>query len=60
LKCSKEADDIFIEGLIRHVYMILYGRQEQYFFLSVLVGVMGDERTYENAVVLRQLVQQMA
>jgi GMP synthase (glutamine-hydrolysing) len=53
LRILKEADDIFIEGLKKHD---LYDKvwQAGVIFLPVnSVGVMGDERTYENAVVLR-------
>jgi GMP synthase (glutamine-hydrolysing) len=53
LNILKEADDIFIEGLRR---VGLYDSVWQ--ALAILlpvqsVGVMGDERTYENAIVLR-------
>jgi GMP synthase (glutamine-hydrolysing) len=53
LEMLKEADDIFIEGLIRHgLYDSVW--QAGAILLPVRsVGVMGDERTYENAVVLR-------
>lgn len=53
LDMLKEADEIFIEGLksygfYNHVW------QAAVILLSVRsVGVMGDERTYENSVVLR-------
>jgi GMP synthase (glutamine-hydrolysing) len=53
LRILKEADDIFIEGLRKHN---LYDKvwQAGVILLPVQsVGVMGDERTYENAVVLR-------
>jgi GMP synthase (glutamine-hydrolysing) len=53
LEMLKEADDIFIEGLKKHG---LYDKvwQAGVILLPVQsVGVMGDERTYENAVVLR-------
>ena len=53
LNILKEADDIFIEGLKKHN---LYDKvwQAGGVLLPVQsVGVMGDERTYENAVVLR-------
>jgi GMP synthase (glutamine-hydrolysing) len=53
LRILKEADDIFIEGLKTHN---LYDKvwQAGVILLPVQsVGVMGDERTYENAVVLR-------
>ncbi len=53
LEILKEADDIFIEGLKK------YGLYDSVWQAAVIllpvqsVGVMGDERTYENAVVLR-------
>jgi len=53
LRILKEADEIFIEGLRNHD---LYDKvwQAAVILLPVQsVGVMGDERTYENAVVLR-------
>jgi GMP synthase (glutamine-hydrolysing) len=53
LRILKEADEIFIEGLRKHC---LYDKvwQAGVILLPVQsVGVMGDERTYENAVVLR-------
>lgn len=53
LRILKEADEIFIEGLKKHG---LYNKvwQAGVILLPVQsVGVMGDERTYENAVVLR-------
>jgi GMP synthase (glutamine-hydrolysing) len=53
LRILKEADDIFIEGLKKHN---LYDKvwQAGVILLPVKsVGVMGDERTYENTVVLR-------
>lgn len=53
LNILKEADDIFIEGLKRSgLYDSVW--QAGVILLPVQsVGVMGDERTYENAVVLR-------
>jgi GMP synthase (glutamine-hydrolysing) len=53
LEILKEADDIFIEGLKRNgLYDSVW--QAGVILLPVQsVGVMGDERTYENAVVLR-------
>lgn len=53
LEILKEADDIFIEGLKKHgLYDSVW--QAGVILLPVQsVGVMGDERTYENAVVLR-------
>ena len=53
LAILKEADDIFIEGLRKNG---LYDKvwQAAVILLPVQsVGVMGDERTYENTVVLR-------
>lgn len=53
LRILKEADEIFISGLKKHD---LYNKvwQAGVILLPVQsVGVMGDERTYENAVVLR-------
>lgn len=53
LEILREADDIFIEGLKKHgLYDSVW--QALVILLPVQsVGVMGDERTYENAVVLR-------
>lgn len=53
LEILKEADDIFVEGLKKHgLYDSVW--QAGVILLPVQsVGVMGDERTYENAVVLR-------
>jgi GMP synthase (glutamine-hydrolysing) len=53
LEMLKEADEIFIEGLRKHnLYDSVW--QAGVILLPVQsVGVMGDERTYENAVVLR-------
>jgi GMP synthase (glutamine-hydrolysing) len=53
LEILKDADDIFIEGLKKHgLYNSVW--QAGVILLPVQsVGVMGDERTYENAVVLR-------
>ncbi|TAL62777.1 MAG: glutamine-hydrolyzing GMP synthase [Bacteroidetes bacterium] len=53
LEILREADDIFIEGLKKHgLYDSVW--QAGVILLPVQsVGVMGDERTYENAVVLR-------
>jgi GMP synthase (glutamine-hydrolysing) len=53
LAILKEADEIFIEGLKKHG---LYDKvwQAGVILLPVQsVGVMGDERTYENTIVLR-------
>ena len=53
LDILKEADEIFIEGLKKHdLYDSVW--QAGVILLPVQsVGVMGDERTYENAIVLR-------
>lgn len=53
LEILKEADDIFIESLRKYkLYDSVW--QAAVILLPVQsVGVMGDERTYENAVVLR-------
>jgi GMP synthase (glutamine-hydrolysing) len=53
LEILKDADNIFIEGLKNHgLYDSVW--QAAVILLPVQsVGVMGDERTYENAVVLR-------
>jgi GMP synthase (glutamine-hydrolysing) len=53
LEMLKEADEIFIEGLRKYnLYDSVW--QAAVILLPVQsVGVMGDERTYENAVVLR-------
>jgi len=56
LEILKEADQIFIEGLKKHgLYDSVW--QAAVILLPVQsVGVMGDERTYENAAVLRAVV----
>jgi len=56
LEIIKEADHIFIEGLKLHgLYDSVW--QAAVILLPVQsVGVMGDERTYENAAVLRAVV----
>ena len=56
LEILKDADAIFIEGLKKHgLYDSVW--QAGVVLLPVQsVGVMGDERTYENAVVLRAVV----
>ncbi len=56
LEMLKDADEIFIEGLKRHgLYDSVW--QAGVILLPVQsVGVMGDERTYEYAVVLRAVV----
>lgn len=53
IETLKEADEIFIEGLCKHdLYDSIW--QAGVILLPVQsVGVMGDERTYENTVVLR-------
>jgi len=53
LEILKEADEIFVEGLKKHnLYDSVW--QAGVILLPVQsVGVMGDERTYENTVVLR-------
>jgi GMP synthase (glutamine-hydrolysing) len=53
LEILKDADEIFIEGLRKHgLYDSVW--QAGAILLPVQsVGVMGDERTYENAIVLR-------
>jgi GMP synthase (glutamine-hydrolysing) len=53
LEILKDADQIFIEGLKKHgLYDTVW--QAAVILLPVQsVGVMGDERTYENAAVLR-------
>jgi GMP synthase (glutamine-hydrolysing) len=53
LEILKDADDIFVENLKKHgLYDSVW--QAGVILLPVQsVGVMGDERTYENAVVLR-------
>ena len=53
IETLKEADEIFIEGLRKHdLYDSIW--QAGVILLPVQsVGVMGDERTYENTVVLR-------
>jgi GMP synthase (glutamine-hydrolysing) len=53
VKLLQEADDIFINGLRTHS---LYDKVWQAFVVLLpirSVGVMGDERTYENVVALR-------
>lgn len=53
VRLLQEADDIFIEGLREHG---LYDQVWQAFVVLLpirSVGVMGDERTYENVVALR-------
>jgi GMP synthase (glutamine-hydrolysing) len=56
LETLKEADQIFIEGLKKHgLYDSVW--QAAVILLPVQsVGVMGDERTYENVAVLRAVV----
>ena len=53
MRITQEADQIFINGLKEHG---LYGSiwQAGAIFLPInSVGVMGDERTYENVICLR-------
>ena len=53
LDLLRRADDIFISELVRHK---LYDKTWQAFCVLLpvkSVGVMGDERTYENVVALR-------
>jgi GMP synthase (glutamine-hydrolysing) len=56
LEILKDADQIFIEGLKKNgLYDSVW--QAAVILLPVQsVGVMGDERTYENAAVLRAVV----
>lgn len=56
LEILKDADQIFIEGLKKHgLYDTVW--QAAVILLPVQsVGVMGDERTYENAAVLRAVI----
>jgi len=56
LQILKEADHLFIEGLKKHgLYDSVW--QAAVILLPVQsVGVMGDERTYENAAVLRAVI----
>jgi len=53
LEILRQADDIFVEGLIRdNLYSSVW--QAITIFLPIKsVGVMGDERTYENVICLR-------
>lgn len=53
LKTLREADDIFISGLKRNGYYDKVWQAAVILLPVQSVGVMGDERTYENAVVLR-------
>ena len=55
LEILREADKIFVEGLKTHN---LYDKVWQAFVVLLpvqSVGVMGDERTYENVVALRSV-----
>ncbi len=56
LKILQEADDIFIEGLKNeNLYDTVW--QAGAIFLPIQsVGVMGDERTYENVICLRAVM----
>jgi GMP synthase (glutamine-hydrolysing) len=53
LETLREADDIFITGLKRNGYYDKVWQAAVILLPVQSVGVMGDERTYENAVVLR-------
>ncbi len=53
LDTLREADDIFISGLKRSGYYDQVWQAAVILLPVQSVGVMGDERTYENAVVLR-------
>jgi GMP synthase (glutamine-hydrolysing) len=56
LEILKEADQIFIEGLKNHGYYDSVWQAAVILLPVQSVGVMGDERTYENAAVLRAVV----
>jgi GMP synthase (glutamine-hydrolysing) len=53
LEMLREADDIFIESLRKHGLYDSVWQAGAVFLPVQSVGVMGDERTYENAIVLR-------
>jgi len=53
LDTLREADDIFISGLKRNGFYDKVWQAAVILLPVQSVGVMGDERTYENAVVLR-------
>ncbi len=53
LDMLKEADEIFIEGLRKHGFYDSVWQAGVILLPVQSVGVMGDERTYENTVVLR-------
>lgn len=53
LHILREADDIFIEGLIKAKLYDSVWQAATIFLPIQSVGVMGDERTYENVVCLR-------
>lgn len=53
LDTLREADEIFITGLKQHGYYDSVWQAAVILLPVQSVGVMGDERTYENAVVLR-------
>jgi GMP synthase (glutamine-hydrolysing) len=53
LRILREADDIFIEGLINAKLYDSVWQAATIFLPIQSVGVMGDERTYENVVCLR-------
>ncbi len=53
LETLREADEIFISGLKKNGYYDKVWQAAVILLPVQSVGVMGDERTYENAVVLR-------
>ncbi len=53
LDILKEADEIFIEGLRKHALYDSVWQAGAILLPVQSVGVMGDERTYENTIVLR-------
>lgn len=53
LEILREADDIFIEGLRKHDLYDTVWQAGATLLPVQSVGVMGDERTYENTIVLR-------
>jgi len=53
LEILKEADEIFIEGLHKHALYDSVWQAGAMLLPVQSVGVMGDERTYENTIVLR-------
>ena len=56
LEILKEADNIFIEGLKKFGFYDSVWQAAVILLPVQSVGVMGDERTYENAAVLRAVV----